>query len=100
MEIEVPLSSKGEIALKQRVEKAMRLEFGKTIDELTRRVELAEGLVRWIAPRIRRRNENGGVSDRFCLLCVLGIPEFKRQPCRHDAIWELERNGQDHITAA
>ena len=46
-------------------------------------------LIKWIAPRIQRVNGSGmGLSDKWCILCVLGRPEFKRQPCRHQDIWQ------------
>jgi hypothetical protein len=56
------------------------------------RIGQLEALIRWIAPRIQRRNANGGVSDQFCILCSLGQPEFKRQPCRHAEIWAIAKD--------
>lgn len=57
------------------------------------RLELLQlrDLLRWLAPRIERRNGNGAVSDSMCILCVLGQPQYKRQPCRHSEIFELGR---------
>jgi hypothetical protein len=51
-------------------------------------------LLAWVAPRIRRRNANGMESDSLCLLCVMGIPEFKRQPCRHAEIFALAKENR------
>ena len=48
-------------------------------------------LIKWLAPRIERRNGNGAVSDKLCLLCVLGQPQYKREPCRHDEIFQIRR---------
>jgi hypothetical protein len=60
-------------------------------DALHAEVEHLRDLIRWLAPRIERRNGNGMISDQLCLLCVLGQPQFKRQPCRHAEIWTIGR---------
>lgn len=48
-------------------------------------------VIKAMAVRIERRNANGEVSRQFCLLCVLGQPQFKRMPCIHDTIWKIAR---------
>lgn len=56
------------------------------------RIAYLEDLIKWIAPRIVRRNGNGMPADQFCLLCVMGTPEYKRQPCRHAEIWAAAKD--------
>lgn len=51
-------------------------------------------LIKWIAPRIQRRNGNGGLGETFCLLCVMGQPQFKRMPCRHAEIWRIANDAR------
>ena len=61
-------------------------------DGVSEELERLRELIRWLAPRIERRNGNGQVSEKLCLLCVMGQPQFKRQPCRHDEIYLIGRS--------
>ena len=69
------------------------------IDDLTPAAVVKENarlrdLLAWVAPRIRRVNGSGtGVSDKHCLMCTMGWPEYKRQPCRHDEIFAIAKEG-------
>lgn len=53
-------------------------------------------LIVWLAPWIERRNANGMPSDKFCLLCTLGIRQQlqvhmlgPRPSCPHTRVWEI-----------
>ena len=77
-----------------RLEEAMRLAEEGEAGELVRlRKENAVlcDLIAWIAPRIERRNGNGAVSDKHCLICVMGQPVYRRQGCRHGDIWAIAK---------
>jgi hypothetical protein len=56
------------------------------------RIAYLEELIRWIAPRIKRRNANGMVADQFCILCSMGPPELRRGICRHADVWAIEKS--------
>jgi hypothetical protein len=74
----------------RKVERAAREDMQRYAEN-----ELLKNLIRWIAPRIERRNANGMPSDRFCLLCVMGQPQFRRQPCRHDEIFQIAKESAE-----
>jgi len=46
-------------------------------------------LLRWCAKHIARRNMNGRLSDKFCLICT--STKVKRVACRHNEIWAVTR---------
>ena len=79
------MSEQPEPATEHRSNAELRRENQRLRDLLSRYADL----VAWVAPRIERRNMNGMPSDRFCLLCSLGQPQYKRLPCRHEEIWRL-----------
>ena len=64
---------------------------GKVLQELRQENAYLKQLISWIAPRIERRNANGAVADKFCILCVLGQPQYKRLPCRHSELWAIAK---------
>jgi hypothetical protein len=73
-----------------RVRAARKQPNESSTDVITENQQLRD-LIAWLAPRIERRNGNGEISDKFCLLCTLGQPEFKRQPCRHNEVWRIAK---------
>jgi hypothetical protein len=44
-------------------------------------------LLRWVGKWIMVRNQNGKVSDKFCLLCK--NTRVRPMDCRHKEIWRL-----------
>lgn len=62
-------------------------------------VQLLKRLIAWIGVRLVRRDGNGAPTDRICLLCLLGQPEFRRQPCRHAEIWGIAKEVEEYDKA-
>lgn len=79
-------------------ERKSNSELRRLVVQLRERNRELTELLLWLGPRIRRRNANGAESERFCLCCTLGQPQYKRLPCRHSEIWALAARDDQLVT--